>query len=227
MIMRIKAFLGYNLKSLLQDKLSYIWGAVLPILMMILYSEYISQPLDLSFYWIYILVINYINGIGLTALRLREYGYLKTIFSITDDKVSFFLSSLLLQLISCSLWLAIFNIVASILFDFNFLYLFIKSMQLSFLCIPIGFLSYNLTLLRNVNVATVNSLLNIIVFLLFILSNIGSDVVNTLSPLIFLPKLLTPQSFRVKFLYTIFFIVSIIISLPSIKNFQPISGERR
>lgn len=226
MLLRIKAFVEYNIKSLIKDKLSFLWSIAVPTMVLLFSSNKALEPQDLRFWWSYIIISSYLFGVGIYALTLKESGVMRTIFSIKKDKISFFAGNLITQMIYSFICLFIFNLIASLSLDFNFLYLNLNSIKMIILCIPIAFLSYNFTLINRVHANTISTMANMVFFGLFILMGTDSKF-NEFNPLIIIANtILITEGHSVLF-FIIVSVMIILISIPSVLNYDCLSNERR
>ena len=91
MLNSILAYVTFNIKALLKNKISFVWSIALPLVMFWIDKDAISSEIELIYWWVYMVLCSYIYGIGLYALELRESGSLRTIFSIQRSSWSFFL----------------------------------------------------------------------------------------------------------------------------------------
>ena len=83
-------------------KISLLWSITLPLITFFMNHSNVTSEWDMIFWWVYIIICAYVYGIGIYALHLKEYGSLKTIFSINNSPWCFFLGNLLFKcLVSC------------------------------------------------------------------------------------------------------------------------------
>lgn len=225
MLLRIKAYVEYNIKSLIKDKLSFLWSIAVPT-MVLLFSYEGINPQDLRFWWSYIIISSFLFGVGIHALTLKESGVMRTIFSIKDDKVSFFAGNLITQILYSFISLFIFNLIASFILSYNFFYLLAQSTKMIILCIPIAFLGYNFTLINKVHANTISSIASMIIFGLFILLGMNSKL-NRFNPMLIIADTMIMTGMRSKMIYIIVSMIIILISIPSIVNYKCLSNERR
>lgn len=226
MFLRVKAFVEYNIKSLIKDKLSFVWSITIPAIVLILSYDSIKEPLELRFWWSYIIITSYLFGVGIHALTLKESGVMRTIFSIKKDNVSFFFGNLLTQIIYSFICLFIFNLIAGVLLKFDFIYLMLNSIKMIIICIPCALLGYNLTLINKVHANTVSTIANMIIFGLFILMGTNSSL-NVYNPLIFIADTIVITDINAKIRLVIISFITILISIPSILKYECLSNERR
>ena len=119
MLNSILAYVTFNIKALLKNKISFVWSIALPLVMFWIDKDAISSEVELIYWWVYMVLCSYIYGIGLYALELRESGSLRTIFSIQRSSWSFFLGNLLTQILFCIISIGIFDIVVIIAKGFS------------------------------------------------------------------------------------------------------------
>ena len=114
MLNSILAYVTFNIKALLKNKISFVWSIALPLVMFWIDKDAISSEIELIYWWVYMVLCSYIYGIGLYALELRESGSLRTIFSIQRSSWSFFLGNLLTQILFCIMIIGIIHLVVII-----------------------------------------------------------------------------------------------------------------
>ena len=220
----IKAYFEYFIKSLLLDKLNLIWSILLPVLTLLVYQNNIYSIETLSFWWTYMLVNYYVFGVGIFALQLKESGTLRSIFSFNSNSLIFFLGLLTTQLAYSFLGMFVFNIAAALLLHFDFLKLFVYSIAQIIICVPVAFIAFAFTKFEKIHAKTITTVAGITLFILFILLQFQSRLI-VLNPLYFLSQVLfSTNSAKI---YGIFLIVSLLIGIPSIKNFSCLSNEVR
>lgn len=225
-MLQIKAYFMLNIKILSKDFLPFLWSIILPLIFLLINLDSIATPLDLRFWWTYIVITSYIFGVGLHAISLKEVGYLKTSFSIRHTPFSFFVGNVLTQICYCLICLFFFNVLVSVVFSFSFIMLSVYSLITIIVLLPVSFLGYNLTLIQNVHVNTLMTLTHIILFILFMLMG-TSTLMNSFNPLLYFSNVLVMTSFT-EWLYFIFLsFLIVLISIPSIIKFSPVSTERR
>ncbi|EOL50563.1 hypothetical protein I580_02253 [Enterococcus caccae ATCC BAA-1240] len=216
-----------NIILLLKDKLSFFWSLALPSIMLVINGSNINSEYVLTYWWIYIVFNSFIYGIGLHALNEKDSGVISIIFSIKWIPFEFFFGLLLTQVIYSIVCLAIFNFVPYLLFQFSYFRLLGLSMLSLIVTIPIAFLGYNLTYLKNAYATTVSSICNMCIFLFFIL--LGFDTpFNKFNPLNILGNIMD-EVIRgiIPSTYVVLSFVLILISIPSIVYFRPLSKESR
>ncbi|EGP5747358.1 PrgI family protein [Enterococcus faecium] len=216
-----------NISLLLKDKLSFFWSLVLPSIMLFFNSRSITSVYDLTYWWIYIVFNAFIYGIGLFALNEKDTGALSIIFSIKWIPVKFFFGLLLTQLIYSIVCLTMFNLIPAFFFNLNYIHLTGLSLITIVVVLPVAFIGYNITYLRNLYSSTVSSICNMVIFLFFVV--IGMDVpINVINPFIIIGSVmndLIAGYFSVY--YFLICTILIIVSIPSIIYFTPLSRESR
>ena len=119
MLNKIFAYVTINVKSLLKDKIPFLWSVLLPLVMFYIDKDRLAKEGNLIYWWVYMILCSYIYGIGLYALEMKENGCLKTYFSINNSSVDFFIGNLLTQIVFCFVSIGIFDAVAIIVKRFN------------------------------------------------------------------------------------------------------------
>ena len=198
MLNSILAYVTFNIKALLKNKISFVWSIALPLVMFWIDKDAISSEIELIYWWVYMVLCSYIYGIGLYALELRESGSLRTIFSIQRSSWSFFLGNLLTQILFCIISIGIFDIVVIIAKGFSITHILFYSIYTILVCIPFAFLSYVVTLLPSVHADT-----------------------------IYISQMLMQKTMNNLILYSIVSLVSIALGMLGIIKFEPGSNERR
>ncbi len=95
MLNSILAYVTFNIKALLKNKISFVWSVALPLVMFRIDKDVISSEVELIYWWVYMVLLFLYLWNGPYALELRETGSLRTIFSIQHSSWSFFLGNLL------------------------------------------------------------------------------------------------------------------------------------
>lgn len=226
MLNKISAYVILNVKSLLKDKIPFIWSILLPLIMYVLNREQIYKESDLTYWWIYMILCSYIYGVGLYALELKEDGSLRTIFSIDNSPVNFFLGNLMTQIVFCIISVSLFNLVVIWEKKFSFFVITAYSLIAIILCIPCAFLGFGFTLIRKVHANTIKTIFSILIFGMFMLLNTTSNL-NKYNPMFYISKILIDQSLYNIILYAAASICSIVLGIIGILKFNPNSNERR
>lgn len=144
----IIANLKLNLKVLLLDKLPFLWSVLFPVIYLFINKESIHGYLVLRYFWSYIILTSYVFGVGVALLSTRESGFLKFAFSLAYTPNKYLIAQVFTQYIYTFVCFVIFNLIATILFGYNFLLLMLYSVWLMLLLSPIAFLSYGLLLIK-------------------------------------------------------------------------------
>lgn len=228
MISRIYAYTVLNIKSLLKDKISFIWSILLPLVMLLINLDNIQNEKDITYWWVYMVLCSYIYGIGVYALELKEEGSLRTIFSIYNSSTAFFLGNLATQIVFSLISIFAFNMAVICFKPFSILKIMFYSVKCIILCIPLAFGGYGLTLFGKCHVNTIRTVFTILIFGMFML--IGVDTyINSHNPLYFISNCIMEASKSNILNYTFFALLSVIIGLIGIIHFNPNSNsnERR
>lgn len=216
-----------NISLLLKDKLSFFWSLGLPSIMLFFNGSNITTVYDLTYWWIYIVFNAFVYGVGLFALNEKDTGALSIIFSIKWIPVKFFFGLLLTQIIYSIVCLTMFNLIPALFFNLNYIHLTVLSLITIIVVLPVAFIGYNITYLRNLYSSTVSSICNMVIFLFFVLIGIDTPV-NYINPFIIIGDVmndLISGDFPVS--YFLICIILIIVSIPSIIFFKPLSRESR
>lgn len=226
MLNSILAYVTFNIKALLKNKISFVWSIALPLVMFWIDKDAISSEIELIYWWVYMVLCSYIYGIGLYALELRESGSLRTIFSIQRSSWSFFLGNLLTQILFCIISIGIFDIVVIIAKGFSITHILFYSIYTILVCIPFAFLSYVVTLLPRVHADTIRTIFSVVIFGMFML--LSTDLaINRYNPMFYISQMLMQKTMNNLILYSIVSLVSIALGMLGIIKFEPGSNERR
>lgn len=222
----IKAYFTLNMKLLFQDKLTFVWSIILPSVFLIANKSNITSVLDLRYFWVYIIFNHYVFGVGIHSLKQKEFGTLKTFFSIKPAKWEFFIANIFTQFVFIIFSLVIFNSIASIFLKFNYLEINLKSFLLMILMIPIAFLFFGVTLFKNVHANTLSTILTILISVSLIMMGMNTNL-NIFNPLLYTSNILTMQTLNQKIIYLIISIICIGIGYCSVKKYSVLSNEVR
>lgn len=224
---QIIAFFQLNMKLLIKDKISLIWSITLPSVMLLLNVNNIKNNIDqLVFWWVYIVGTSFLFGIGIYALQLKEGGTLRVVFSVKNSPLFFFGGLFATQIGFSLICLIIFNIIASVLLQYNFLAAMLRSLLVIIYCLPIVFAGYNLTRIRGIHANSISTISNIIIFVLFIAVG-NNPFFDSINPIFIISNTILYGSFKNNLIYAFFSILVILVSFPSIIHFKCISNERR
>lgn len=226
-MVKVFAFVKMNLLILMKNKLSFVWSIMLPTIIFFINRDNITSVNDVV-YWLVFIVINiFLYGVGLQALEEKDSGVLSIIFSINWIPFEYFTGLLLTQIIYSIVVTTIFGLVPMAILGFNYGVLLLLSLLTIIVSIPIAFLSYNVTFLKSLHSKTVTSILNIISFLFFITLGIDSPI-NIINPYIVIGRQVnTIMQGKIDIVYLLVSILIIMLSLPSIIYFRPLSKEGR
>lgn len=226
-MVKVFAFVKMNLLILMKNKLSFAWSIMLPTIIFFINRDNITSVNDIV-YWLVFIVINiFLYGVGLQALEEKDSGVLSIIFSINWIPFEYFTGLLLTQIIYSIVVTAIFGLVPMAILGFNYGVLLLLSLLTIIVSIPIAFLSYNVTFLKSLHSKTVTSILNIISFLFFITLGIDSPI-NIINPYIVIGRQVNSiMQGKIDIVYLLVSILIIMLSLPSIIYFRPLSKEGR
>lgn len=185
MINSIYAYAVLNIKSLLKDKISFVWSILLPLIMFFINAENIHNENEITYWWVYMILCSYIYGIGVYALELKEEGSLRTIFSINNSSLTFFLGNLVTQVIFSCISIFLFDVVVILIKHFSIFTIILCSIKCIILCLPFAFLGYGLTLFSGCHVNTIRTIFTILIFGMFMLIGVHSWI-NEYNPLCYI-----------------------------------------
>lgn len=226
-MVKVFAFVKMNLLILMKNKLSFAWSIMLPTIIFFINRDNITSINDIVYWLVFIIINIFLYGVGLQALEEKDSGVLSIIFSINWIPFEYFTGLLLTQIIYSIVVTAIFGLVPMAILGFNYGVLLLLSLLTIIVSIPIAFLSYNVTFLKSLHSKTVTSILNIISFLFFITLGIDSPI-NIINPYIVIGRQVnTIMQGKIDIVYLLVSILIIMLSLPSIIYFRPLSKEGR
>nr|WP_288825077.1 hypothetical protein [uncultured Clostridium sp.] len=222
----ILSYYKYNIKILLQDKLPLIWSILIPFVFLLFNNDSINNALDLRYWWAYIIVTSYIYGVGIYSMTLKESGVLKTLFSINYQPFGFFMGNLLTQITYCITCVGIFNIFSTVYLKLYIIDVFVYSLLIILLSIPIAFLSMIITLSKKIHVNSLSAIINILMMIFFFSMSYDTPL-NKINPLLYYSNLITLNSRESLIIYVIISLFFVIIGSVCIKKFTVIPIERR
>lgn len=226
-MVKVFAFVKMNLLILMKNKLSFVWSIMLPTIIFFINRDNITSVNDIVYWLVFIIINIFLYGVGLQALEEKDSGVLSIIFSINWIPFEYFTGLLLTQIIYSIVVTAIFGLVPMAILGFNYGVLLLLSLLTIIVSIPIAFLSYNVTFLKSLHSKTVTSILNIISFLFFITLGIDSPI-NIINPYIVIGRQVNSiMQGKIDIVYLLVSILIIMLSLPSIIYFRPLSKEGR
>lgn len=226
-MVKVFAFVKMNLLILMKNELSFAWSIMLPTIIFFINRDNITSVNDIVYWLVFIIINIFLYGVGLQALEEKDSGVLSIIFSINWIPFEYFTGLLLTQIIYSIVVTAIFGLVPMAILGFNYGVLLLLSLLTIIVSIPIAFLSYNVTFLKSLHSKTVTSILNIISFLFFITLGIDSPI-NIINPYIVIGRQVnTIMQGKIDIIYLLVSILIIMLSLPSIIYFRPLSKEGR
>lgn len=223
---RIIAYTILNTKSLVKDKIPFIWSIMLPLVMFLFNINEVIYAEDLTFWWVYMVLCSYIYGVGVYALELKEEGCLRTIFSINNSSADFFIGNILTQMIFSFLSIFLFNLFVVFFKEFSFLQLMLYGSETIVLCLPFAFLSCGLTLFKKVHASTIRTIFNILVITMFMLMS-TETVLNQYNPMYCVSLFIINRDIKNAIAYILFTILSIFLGICGVLLFDPNSNERR
>lgn len=226
-MVKVFAFVKMNLLILMKNKLSFAWSIMLPTIIFFINRDNITSVNDIVYWLVFIIINIFLYGVGLQALEEKDSGVLSIIFSINWIPFEYFTGLLLTQIIYSIVVTTIFGLVPMAILGFNYGVLLLLSLLTIIISIPIAFLSYNVTFLKSLHSKTVTSILNIISFLFFVTLGIDSPI-NIINPYIVIGRQVNSiMQGKIDIVYLLVSILIIMLSLPSIIYFRPLSKEGR
>ncbi|WP_260564077.1 hypothetical protein [Exiguobacterium himgiriensis] len=178
----ISSYFFMYIKIVLTDKIPFVLTMGIPLGIALLYSPpdvrtmaAADYAMYLSYFWVYIILATYLNGIALELARMREYGLMKTYVMISGNKYTYILAILLAQLVFDAVSLSIFTTVVTLVHgQFTLSYL-IAPLLLLLGSVPFALGSVAFTLLP-IKVSSLMRVANLLAFPLFYLAIKQPDV---------------------------------------------------
>ena len=224
----IKAYFRLNLKMLLNDKLSFLWSVIFPIGFILSGNYQVVKPIQLGGYYAYIIFYAYVVQLVVDCIYSRNSGNLKVYFSIKDTRLEFFLANLLNQMLFSFLSITAINVVAAIYYKIDFLETMKYGIVLIITCIPVAFLFFAMTLIKNISYKTLSTILTIITAVFaMMMPHIFSVSINYINPMIYMTLIIWIDSLKGVLIYTIAAVICVTIGLVSISKYNAMSNEVR
>ena len=178
----ITSYLYLYVKIVLTDKIPFVLNMGIPLGIALLYSPANVETMSvtayttyLSYFWVYIILATYLNGIAIELVRMREHGLMKTYVMISGNKYTYMLAIGLAQLLFATLSLFLFTTIVTLVHGhFTLGYLVVPLLLLAS-SIPFAFASVALTLLP-LKVSSLIKFANLFAFPLFVLAMKQPDV---------------------------------------------------
>ncbi|MBO2944989.1 hypothetical protein JJQ72_13505 [Paenibacillus sp. F411] len=166
-----------NLKMLLFEKVAFVWTVIFPLFIALVMQRGVldstSSNLDMMKYmfwfWAFIIISTFLNGIGLQSARLKESGLLKTYTLIAGSKYPIIFGIVLTQVAFAILSLMIFTTILTLIYDIFSFKLLILMLITVFISMPLAFAAFGIALLP-VQVSSVSTLLNILMYPVFLIA---------------------------------------------------------
>ncbi|MBR3216664.1 MAG: hypothetical protein IKF69_09575, partial [Exiguobacterium sp.] len=170
---QITSYFFMYAKVVVTDKVPFIWTFVIPLVIALTQSfSDIRQATTaeyypgLSYFWVYIILATYVNGVGMELARMREYGLMKTYVMISGNKLTYVIAVILAQLLFASISLTLFTTVVTLVHGFFSFKLIATSLLVLIGSIPFAVASVAITTLP-VKVSSLGTFANILMFPLF------------------------------------------------------------
>lgn len=181
---RVFGFFILNLKMLLFEKVAFVWSVVFPLFIALVMQKNIldstSNNLDMIKYifwfWAFIIISTFLNGIGLQTARLKESGSLKTYTLIAGSKYPIMLGIVLTQVIFAILSLVLFTTIVTLIYSVFSLKILMLMVIIVIISIPLAFATFSVALLP-VQFSSISTILNILMYPIFLVA-INVDMKN-------------------------------------------------
>lgn len=226
----IMAIVELNIKSLLKDKISILWATALPTVILFFNLHSVTRIEHLIVWYCYMATSSFLFGIGIYAATERMNGHLRTIFSIKNRPGQYFIAQVITQVFFNLISMSIFNMVASFLLRYHYLNLMLYSIISIIICLPIAFIGYNLTLLKNIHTGSLSTIASILIFIMFMML-FKDTVLNYFNPMyleVLAFNILSAGGKGMEKIIVLFVYLMVILSgLYSINHYTCISKEKR
>lgn len=173
---QITSYFFMYAKVVVTDKVPFFWTLGIPLVIALTTplsgvhqatpAEYYGQ---IAYFWVYIVLATYVNGVGIELARMREYGLMKTYVMISGNKLTYVIAVILAQLLFASISLLLFTTVVTLVHGFFSFKLIATSLLVLIGSIPFAVASVAITALP-VKVSSLGTFANILMFPLFILA---------------------------------------------------------
>ncbi|MGK4878343.1 hypothetical protein ACSMDP_08380 [Staphylococcus pseudintermedius] len=222
------AFFKYYFGLMIKDKVTMIWSVFFPLIIALMgyfpqqdsFSNILDKQTYIYVFWAFALNMIFINGIGTQFATIRQYGLLKTFYSLSGKKYPFIIAIVVAQLILGIGTISLITIVLGLFMKILSLDLLVHLMIYSILIIPIApaFLAISFIPIRAESLTTIASILTIVMF--FIAGNtsnnfFGIEWANSVYFFRQMSLLLTSKSVNIV-LFSITYILYIIVSVYSV-----------
>ena len=221
MIEASKAYAIISVKSLLKDKVSFIWGLIFPLIMYVINRDAINET-DLVYWWTYMLMCSFLYGIGLYTVELRDNGCLRTFFSINESRWAFFIGELITQTIYSLVVLFVFDCIVCVIENYNIIKVFYLSLMNIILVVPVAFGGYIVTLLKKIHYESVKTIISMLLFLTFI--SVSVDSIKEYNLLNIYYSIIVNHTPIIIWGYIVFSVFSIFIGIIAIQKLNPCSA---
>lgn len=159
------------------EKIAFVWSIIFPVFIALLVQksmlDSLTDPNELikyfGWFWVFIIISTFLNGVGLQAARLREYGLLKTYTLIAGNKYIFIFGMLLTQIVFCSVSLLLFTFIISSIYNVFSMKLVIVPLIGMLLALPFGLATLSLANLP-VQYNNLTTIVNIFIYPLFLVA---------------------------------------------------------
>ncbi|MBT2760606.1 hypothetical protein [Paenibacillus sp. ISL-20] len=174
---RVFGFFILNLKMLLFEKVAFVWSVIFPLFIALVLQRNIldstSNNLDIIKYifwfWAFIIISTFLNGIGLQSARLKESGLLKTYTLIAGSKYPIIFGIVLTQVAFAILSLVLFTTILTLIYSIFSFKLLMLMVIIVIISIPLAFATFTIALLP-VQVSSISTILNILIYPVFLVA---------------------------------------------------------
>ncbi|MDT0700354.1 hypothetical protein [Staphylococcus chromogenes] len=177
------AFFKYYFGLMIKDKVTLIWSVFFPLIIALMgyfpqqghFDTTLEKQTYIYVFWSFALTMIFINGIGTQFATIRQYGLLKSFYSLSGKKYPFIVATILAQLILGIATISIITIVLGTLMKVLTLNLLANLIIYSLLIIPLApaFLIISFLPIKAESLVTISSILAIIMF--FIAGNTNNN----------------------------------------------------
>lgn len=178
---QITSYFFMYAKVVVSDRVPFIFMLGIPLAIALLYSPPNIDTMTpaefstyLSYFWVYIILATYLNGVALELARMREHGLMKTYVMISGNKYTYVTAIILAQLLFATISLIIFTVIVTLVHDQFSFGLLVTPLLLLLGSLPLAVGCISITLLP-VKVSSLMKFANILMYPLFLLAVKQSD----------------------------------------------------
>lgn len=174
---RVFGYFILNLKMLLFEKVAFVWSVIFPLFIALVMQRNILDSTNheqefiqyMFWFWAFIIISTFLNGVGLQTARLKENGLLKTYTLIAGSKYPIIFGMVMTQVAFAMLSLVLFTTILTLIYDVFSVQLLILMAIIVVVSIPLAFATLIIALLP-VQVSSISTILNILMYPIFLVA---------------------------------------------------------